>query len=100
MHFLMIYEFTADYLERRPAFRSDHLRLAWESQKRGELILGGAFADPADGAALLFKGESANVAEEFARDDPYVKNGLVTRWHVRKWTTVIGDDATTPVQPT
>lgn len=99
MHFLMLYEFVDDYLARRGEFRAEHLRGAWESQQRGELILGGAFADPADGAALLFKAESPQVAEDFARNDPYVRNGLVRRWQVRKWTTVVGEDATTPVRP-
>lgn len=99
MHFLMFYEFIPDYLERRPPFRSDHLNLAWEAQKRGELVLAGVFTDPTDSAVLLFKGDSPQVAEDFARADPYVTNGLVTRWHVRKWATVVGDDATAPVHP-
>ena len=61
--------------------------------------IGGALAEPADGAVLLFKSESPRVAEEFAEQDPYVKNGLVTRWRVRAWTTVVGDGAATPVVP-
>ena len=39
------------------------------------------------------------VAERFAQSDPYVNNGLVARWHVREWTTVVGDFAATPVRP-
>jgi uncharacterized protein YciI len=62
-------------------------------------VLGGAFADPVDGAMLLFAGEDRTVAEKFAREDPYVLNGLVERWHVREWTTVVGDLAATPVRP-
>ena len=61
--------------------------------------MGGAFADPVDGALLLFAGEDPTVAEKFAREDPYVLNGLVERWHVREWTTVVGDLAATPVRP-
>jgi len=98
MHFLMFYEFTPDYLQRRSEFRAEHLRLAWESQARGELVLGGAFADPADGAALLFKCDSAQTPERFAVADPYVRNGLVTRHSIRQWTTVVGVDAITPVR--
>jgi uncharacterized protein YciI len=100
MHYLMFYEFTADYLQRRSEYRAAHLKLAWQSSERGELILGGALADPADGAVLLFNCDSPSVAERFAADDPYVKNGLVSRWHVRTWTTVVGRDATTPVRLT
>ena len=99
MHYLLIYETAPDYLERRGNYRNEHLKLAWEAHGRGELILGGAFADPADGAVLLFKGDSPAAAERFAASDPYVKNGLITRWRLRKWTTVIGDDAVAPTRP-
>lgn len=99
MHYLLIYETAPHYLERRANYRNDHLKLAWEAHGRGELMLGGAFAEPADGAVLLFKGDSPTAAERFAASDPYVKNGLITRWRVRKWTTVIGDDAAAPTRP-
>jgi uncharacterized protein YciI len=99
MHYLMFYEFCADYLERRGAWRNQHLALAWEAQQRGELVLAGALAEPADGAILVFQGDSAEVAERFARADPYVTNGLVTQWQVRPWTTVVGDLAFQPVRP-
>ena len=98
MHYLLMYELAPDYLERRPAFRDEHLALAWQACERGELLLGGALADPADGAVLLFQGDSPEAAERFAAGDPYVRNGLVTRWRVRPWTTVVGDQASTPVR--
>src|SRR5262245_26981584 len=98
-HFLLLYDVVDDYVERRGAFRDAHLAKAWASHQRGELQLGGALADPIDGAVLLFRGETAAVAESFARTDPYVVNGLVTRWRVREWTTVAGAGATTPVAP-
>lgn len=93
MHYLLFYEAAPDYVERRGALREAHLTLARAAVARGELLLGGAFADPVDGALLLFQGESAAVAEAFARVDPYVTQGLVTRWHVREWTTVVGPGA-------
>ena len=99
MHYLMFYELAADYLERRGEFRAEHLKLAWQFQERGELVLAGALADPADGAVLLFKADSSAPAERFAASDPYVKNGLVKQWRVRPWTTVVGSDATTVVRP-
>lgn len=99
MHYLLFYETAPDYLERRGEFRSAHLALAWAAHDRGELVLGGALADPVDGAILLFCGDSAEVAERFAREDPYVRNGLVRHWSVRPWTTVVGTGASTPVRP-
>ena len=97
-HYLLFYDVADDYLERRPAFRDEHLKLAWSSVEQGALLLGGALAD-ADEAVLLFKGENSSVAEDFARADPYVREGLVSRWHVREWTTVVGRLAATPVRP-
>lgn len=99
MHYLLFYEVTNDYVTRRAAFRNAHLELAWNVTERGELLLGGALASPADGAVLLFKGDSPEVAEEFARVDPYVTHGIVKRWYVREWTTVVGKDAMIPVRP-
>jgi uncharacterized protein len=98
MHYLLLYDFTADYLERRGAYRTEHLRLAWESQRRGELILAGALVEPTDGGVLLFSGDSARAAEQFAAADPYVKNGLVRHWRVRQWNTVVGEQAAAPVR--
>ena len=99
MHFLLFYEVGEDYVTKRAQFRERHLKQAWEASDRGELLLGGAFANPVDGAVLLFKGESAEVAERFARADPYVVNGAVKRWYVREWTTVVGQGAATPIRP-
>lgn len=98
-HWLLIYTLVDDYVERRAALRDAHLALAWAASARGELMLGGALADPTDQAMLLFSGDSAAVAEDFARADPYVANGLVTHWEVRRWLTVAGDLAATPVRP-
>lgn len=69
------------------------------AQERGELVLAGALADPPDQAVLLFRSASPTAAEAFAETDPYVINGLIRRWRVREWTTVVGDDAHTPVRP-
>ena len=99
MHHLLIYTLAPDYLERRTEFRAAHLALAWAAAERGELVLGGALADPVDAAILLFQGDGPHAAFEFARQDPYVQNGLVLRWTVRPWTTVVGEQAATPVRP-
>jgi uncharacterized protein YciI len=98
VHFLLLYQFVPDYLQRRPLHRAEHLRLAWEAHDRGELILAGALAEPTDAAVLLFEGETDGAARAFVAADPYVRAGLVTNWSVRPWTTVVGDSAATPVR--
>jgi uncharacterized protein YciI len=99
MHYLLIYEVSPDYLARRPQYRAVHLKLAWQAAERGELLLGGAVGDPIEGSILLFSADSPAVAEAFARADPYVHNGLVTRWSVKPWRTVVGDLAADPTRP-
>jgi len=96
MHTILFYDFVDDYLTRRAAYRSEHLTLVREAFERGEVALAGAFADPADGGLLVFRGPSPETAEAFAKADPYVKHGLVTAWRTRKWNTVVGDGATMP----
>jgi uncharacterized protein YciI len=98
-HYLLFYEVGSDYVERRAAYRAAHLTKAWAAAERGELVLAGALADPVDGAVLLFKGDSKRVAEAFAEADPYVREGLVSRWRVREWHTVAGRDASSPIRP-
>jgi len=100
MHYLLMYDVTPDYVARRVQFRSEHLALAWAAHDRGELLLGGALADPVDAAVLLFQGESPAAAEAFAKADPYVRHGLVRTWRVRQWTTVAGVGAAAPVRAT
>ncbi len=89
-HFALLYDLVPDYLERRGAFRQEHLALAQQAAARGELLLGGAFAEPADGALLVFRAADAKAVEAFVQSDPYVKNGLVRSWRVRPWTVVVG----------
>lgn len=99
MHYLLFYEVDKDYVAKRAQFRSEHLKKAWQASERGELVLAGALANPVDGAVLLFKGDSPEVAENFAKADPYVTSGAVKRWYVREWTTVAGSEAATSVRP-
>ena len=99
MHYLLFYTVADDYLARRAAHRKAHLEHAWRAVERGELVLGGALANPPDAAILLFRGTSPAAAEAFAREDPYVRHGVVVSWRVREWTTVAGTEAATPVRP-
>ena len=89
-YYALIYHLVDDYMERRPAYRKEHLALAAAAQMRSELVLGGAFSDPADTALLVFRAADSLAVEEFVKQDPYVKNGLVARWEIRPYTVVIG----------
>jgi uncharacterized protein YciI len=90
-YYALFYVVVDEFAARRAPFREEHLRLAREAHCRGELLLAGALSDPADRALLVFRAGDQSRVEAFARDDPYVINGLVTRWEVRLWAVVIGN---------
>lgn len=89
---MLLYDVVPDYMERRVPLREAHLKLAREAHARGELLLAGAFADPVDGAALVFVANDRFIAERFARNDRYVMEGLVREWKFRKWNVVVGGE--------
>lgn len=90
-YYALIYQAVDDFIARRVPFRDEHLLLAREAHARSELILAGALVDPADGALLVFQADTPAPVEAFARQDPYVKNGLIKSWIVRNWTVVVGN---------
>jgi len=87
---VLLYKTVENYIERRAPFRAEHLAYAQAARARGDLFLGGALGDPPDAAIMVFRSESPSAAEEFVRNDPYVKAGLITEWSIRPWTVVIG----------
>jgi len=95
-YYALFYHVVDGFVERRRPFRDAHLAQARSAAKRGELALGGALAEPADTALLVFRGDSPDTAKAFAEKDPYVRNGLVQRWEVRPWNVVVGADAGIP----
>ena len=89
-YFALFYDVVDDFVARRAPFRAEHLRLAREAHNRGDIVLAGALADPADTALTVFHCADKSVAENFAIRDPYVSNGLVKKWTVRPWTVLVG----------
>jgi uncharacterized protein YciI len=99
MHYLLFYEKAADHAHREPPHMAAHRAHVFAAVDRGELVLGGPLGDPVDGSnVLLFRADSPEVAKLFAAADPFVTHGIVTRWHVRTWDTVVGKDSAHPLQ--
>lgn len=96
MYWLLFYDYVDDYMERRTPIRPEHFAWANEFRDRGELVMAGAFADPADGAALVFKCDDKAVVERFVAGDPYGREGLVSGHRIRAWTVVLGGDDDVP----
>jgi uncharacterized protein YciI len=92
MYYILFYKTVDNYVEKRIPFRDAHLAYAQKAHETGSLFMAGALVDPADTAVLVFIGDAPDFAEEFARNDPYVINGLITNWYIRPWTVVIGNE--------
>jgi uncharacterized protein YciI len=92
-HFALFYDVVGGFVTKRGTYREEHLRLVHGAHDRGELVMAGALGDPPDGALLVFRAPDASTVEAFAKNDPYVINGLVTGWHVRQWNVVTSDSA-------
>jgi hypothetical protein len=86
----LIYELAEDYLERRGPLREEHLGLAAEAHRRGELALAGAFSEPYDRALLVWNTNDESEVRSFVAADPYVAHGLVTSWQIRHWNVAVG----------
>jgi uncharacterized protein len=95
-YFALSYDVVPNFVERRTPFRQVHLRHVRDAHERGQLVMAGALGQPPDGALLVFHGDSPSIVEDFARADPYVREGLVTSWRVRPWTVVVGGDGDSP----
>jgi uncharacterized protein YciI len=90
MYYILFYKTVENYIEKRVPFRDKHLALVHSFHDAGHLVMAGALADPPDGAVLIFRGDTSEAVHEFVRQDPYVKNGLITEWSVRLWNVVVG----------
>lgn len=86
----LLYDLTPDYLQRREPLRDEHLALVRAAHERGDLALAGAFSDPADRALLVWSTADEATVTAFVDADPYVANGLVTSWEIRRWNVVVG----------
>lgn len=95
MYLALLYDTVPDHAARRQPFRAEHLALARRWHAEGRLLLAGAF-DPPLGSLIVFRCSGPAEVEEFVRADPYVKNGLVTRWQVKPWTVVVGGEEPPP----
>lgn len=87
-HFLLLYDYPDDVLERRGPYRDDHLELIRRWQQDGRLLLAGAIGDPVHGGALAFRVEDQTEIDEFMNADPYVQNGVITGHRVEPWNVV------------
>ncbi|HBL15779.1 MAG: hypothetical protein A2X36_06260 [Elusimicrobia bacterium GWA2_69_24] len=95
MYYLLFYDTVPDYLERRKPYRQEHLARAEKAHQDGLLVMAGALKPP-EGAVLICRAQSETEVSDFAKSDPYVKNGIVKSWRVREWAVAIGGEGSAP----
>jgi uncharacterized protein YciI len=80
--YVLFYESAEDTGSRARDIFPSH-RARWKGYaERGDLLMIGTFSD-LSGAMAIFG--SREAAEEFARGDPFVTEGVVRRWEIREW---------------
>ena len=84
-HYLLFYHYRPDYMEKRGDSRGPHMAHLKKAAEEGSLVFGGACMDGDPLGLLLFKTDSKELVEEFARTDPYITSGLSTGWEVREY---------------
>lgn len=83
MKYVLFYESADDFRAKAPLHFPAH-RARWERfRASGDLLMIGPFANPQEGAMAVFT--TRDAAEEFARGDPFVLNGVVRAWQIREW---------------
>ena len=87
MKYVLIYDSADDVAQTAPVHFAAH-RARWKDfQADGTLLLIGPYSDQS-GALAVFTTRAA--AEEFARSDPFVLNGVVRAWSVMEWAEALG----------
>jgi len=87
MKVVMFYEVAPDGLSKVMTHIEAHRARLNEFHARGVLLMAGPFANPAEGALGIFTRKKD--AEEFIQGDPFVINGIVSKWRLLEWNEVL-----------
>jgi uncharacterized protein len=87
MKIILLYETAPDGLARaKNNYDAHHARLI-DFHARGVLLMAGPICNPPEGALSVFT--TRETAEEFAKGDPFVLNGVVSKWRLVEWNEVL-----------
>lgn len=91
MNYLLKYEYIPDVLEKRGPYREGHLNLAKKMIEENKCLSGGPTGEPGvevpTGALFVFT--DLESAKSYADNDPYVANGIVTKFSIEEWNVVV-----------
>lgn len=79
----------ADVQREAPEQLAEHVATSKQLHERGELLMAGAFLDhPDEPVRTMGVLSSYADARRYAKNDPFVKAGLVAEWHIREWANI------------
>ncbi len=87
MKYVMFYETAPDAIEKARTHYPAHRTRLDEFHRRGVLLMAGPWSNPAEGALGIFV--SREAAEEFIKEDPFVVNGVISKWTIKEWNEVL-----------
>jgi uncharacterized protein len=91
--FVLEYHYCPNILEKRAPFRDAHLKYANACVANNLVVVGGALI-PADKdivrGLIVLKAPDTETVRRFAENDPYVIEGLVTKYDINEWAVAIG----------
>lgn len=87
MKTVVFYERSDVSMEKVMEVYPRHKQLVDAFAKEGKILAIGAFANPADGSMGVFKDRTC--AEEFVRQDPFGKEGLVGKMIMKDWNEIL-----------
>lgn len=88
MKFVMFYEMAADGMSRAQACFPAHQARLQAFHQKGSLLMAGPYGAPPVGALAIFTSHEA--AEAFAAEDPFIVNGVVSKYTIHPWREVLG----------
>jgi hypothetical protein len=83
MKAVLFYRSAPDVMTKAPVHFPAHKERLDAFQRHGDLLAVGTWADPREGSMAVFRTRAA--AEEFVKDDPFVKNGVVSSYEIKDW---------------
>lgn len=89
MKYVLVYESANDVRTKAPQHVPAHTARIKKFHTSGTLLMVGTFEDPRDRALGVFTTREA--AEDFARRDAFVLNGVVREWRVLGWNEALAD---------
>lgn len=84
----MIFMCVMDYCEdkiRLASARPRHREYLQDLSRAGKLLSAGSFLPLDDGGLFLYEADSYEEAEQFVKEDPYVKESVVTTFKLREY---------------